>query len=114
MRKIAAAKLRHCGLDDLIADVMLIVSELWTNALLHSGTTEITLDLKIQAGFLHVTVDDGMPGYPLSKPAEDDAESGRGLILVEAVVAERGGTWGANRDGAETWCTLALPSKKAS
>ncbi|MEU0109057.1 ATP-binding protein [Streptomyces sp. NPDC006251] len=112
MRRIAAAKLSDCGLNDLINDVMLIVSELWTNALVHSGATEITLDLDIRAGFLHVTVVDGMPGDALSKPADGDAESGRGLALVEALVEERGGTWGTSEGGTQTWCNLPVQAEE--
>ncbi|MFC9280848.1 ATP-binding protein [Streptomyces collinus] len=115
MRRIAAAKLKFCGLDDLVGDVMVIVSELWTNALLHSGTTEITLTLEIRDGYLRVTVDDGVPGFPVPKlDKAEDAESGRGLVLVEHLVQEHGGTWGASKGGAETWCTLALPAEKAA
>jgi anti-sigma regulatory factor (Ser/Thr protein kinase) len=111
MRRITAAKLRYCGLEDLMGAVMLIVSELVTNALLHSGTTEITVILKIEDGFLRITVIDGMPGHATGKPAGDDAESGRGLALVEMLATEFGGTWGTSAGGTETWCTLALPAE---
>ncbi|GAA0906609.1 hypothetical protein GCM10009549_11770 [Streptomyces thermoalcalitolerans] len=93
---------------------MLIVSELWTNALLHSGTSEITLSIKVQDGFLHIIVDDGMPGFPVSKAADEEALSGRGLALVDALAKEHGGEWSATEDGTATWCTLALPQETAS
>ncbi|AWW43179.1 ATP-binding protein [Streptomyces cadmiisoli] len=112
IRRIAAARLRSCGLEALSTEVALIVSELLTNALMHSGTTEITLHLGLQDGFLHVTVIDGMPGHAARKPTTDDAESGRGLALVQAVASENGGTWGTSKDGAETWCSLRVPSKE--
>ncbi|MFC9915367.1 ATP-binding protein [Streptomyces sp. NPDC127197] len=111
MRRIAAAKLRYCGLGALIDEVMVIVSELLTNAVLHSGTKEITLSLSVRDGFLRVTVTDGMPGGATRQAANEDAESGRGLALVEALVAEHGGTWGTNDNGAETWCSLAAPAE---
>jgi anti-sigma regulatory factor (Ser/Thr protein kinase) len=115
MRRIAAARLRYCGLDSMTDDVMLIVSELLTNALQHSGTTEITLTLEIRDRYLRVTVDDGEPGYAEPKVDDNpDAESGRGLILVQHLVEEHGGEWGASKGGAETWCTLALPAKAAA
>ncbi|QOV40179.1 ATP-binding protein [Streptomyces ferrugineus] len=113
MRRIAAAKLRFCGLGALIDEVMVIVSELLTNAVLHSGTKEITLSLSVRDGFLRITVIDGMPGGATRKDANEDAESGRGLALVEALVTEHGGRWGTNDDGAETWCSLALPEESA-
>ncbi|MFE5753794.1 ATP-binding protein [Streptomyces massasporeus] len=115
MRRIAAARLRYCGLESMVDDVVLIVSELLTNALLHTSTTEITLNLEICDGYLRVTVVDGEPGCAEPKLDDDpDAESGRGLILVQHLVEERGGEWGASKGGAETWCTLALPKETAA
>ena len=109
MRRIAAARLRYCGLDTLIDEVTVIVSELLTNAVLHSGTTEVALSLSVRNGFLRVTVTDGMPGAATRKDVDENAESGRGLALLEALVAEHGGTWGTSDDGAKTWCDLTIP-----
>lgn len=113
LRRVAAARLRFCGLEALIDDVMLVVSELLTNALLHSGGTEIVLRLRVEDGFLRVIVVDGMPGCAVPKAAEADAESGRGLALVEAVAGENGGAWGTSEDGFETWCSLRVPGEEA-
>lgn len=113
MRRITAARLRHCGLEPLIDEVAIIVSELLTNAVLHSGTTEIALSLSIRNGHLRVTVSDGMQGGATRKDVDENAESGRGLILVEAFVAERGGAWGTSDDGATTWCDLSIPEEVA-
>jgi anti-sigma regulatory factor (Ser/Thr protein kinase) len=114
MRRITAARLRYCGLDALLDEAMLIVSELLTNALLHSGTTQITLTITVEEGDLHIAVGDGMPGYAAPKPADEDAESGRGLALVEGIVQENGGTWGTRDAGATTWCRLNVPTVEAS
>jgi anti-sigma regulatory factor (Ser/Thr protein kinase) len=114
MRRIAAARLRYCGLEALTGDVMLIVSELLTNAVVHSGTGEISLNLAVRDGFLHVTVIDGVPGSARRKDVANNAESGRGLALVEAVAKENGGTWGTSAGGAETWCSLAVPAEERS
>ncbi|GHH22186.1 ATP-binding protein [Streptomyces lanatus] len=110
MRRIAATQLRLCGLDALIDEAMLVVSELLTNALVHSGTSEVFLDMAIRKGFLVITVIDGMPGAAKLKRAKEDAESGRGLELVAAVAEENGGTWGTRDAGAETWCRIELPA----
>lgn len=112
MRRIAAARLRYCGLSALIDEAMVIVSELLTNAVLHSGTRQIALSLRIECGVLHITVTDGMPGSALCKHVDDDAESGRGLVLVEALVTENGGKWGTRDAGAETWCSLVVPREQ--
>ncbi|MFG2882396.1 ATP-binding protein [Streptomyces sp. NPDC048297] len=106
IRRIAAAKLRFGGCEALIDEAMLIVSELLTNALLHSGTQEIRLRLALQGESLRITVDDGMPAIIKPHEADDDAETGRGLTLVAAVVAENGGTWGSNDQGTTVWCDL--------
>ncbi|GAA2345102.1 hypothetical protein GCM10010431_80850 [Streptomyces kunmingensis] len=111
MRRIAAARLRHCGLEALSDEVTLVVSELVTNALLHSGTAEVGVTMAIQDGFLTITVTDGMSGAAVPGLADGDAESGRGLDIVEYVVKEHGGAWGTCEAGAETWCRFALPEE---
>ncbi|MFF8574008.1 ATP-binding protein [Streptomyces sp. NPDC015408] len=114
MRRIAAARLRYCGLHTLTEDVSVIVSELLTNALLHSATDEITLKITAAGGFLRVAVHDGMPCPAAARDADETAESGRGLFLVDALVSERGGVWGTADAGATTWCRLAVPGPVAS
>lgn len=110
MRRIAAARLRYCGLDSMLDDVMLIVSELLTNAIQHSGATEISLSITLEeGGFLRVRVRDGMPGACTAQHPADTEESGRGLLLVDALTKSRGGDWGTDAAGAETWCLLAVP-----
>ncbi|MFJ3825287.1 ATP-binding protein [Streptomyces nodosus] len=108
MRRIAAARLRYWGLETMTDDAMLIVSELLTNALRHSGTSEINLSIEVEDDFLRIAVHDGMPGSTTLKVEDCDAESGRGLLLVEALAQEGGGSWGTSDNGAITWCQLAL------
>lgn len=110
-RRIAAARLRYCGLEAMTDDVMLVVSELLTNALQHSGTTEISLIITVADGALRVRVRDGMPSSAVPRRPGPSAESGRGLLLVDAVAKENGGTWGTSEAGAETWCCLPLPGQ---
>ncbi|MGW4731861.1 ATP-binding protein [Streptomyces shenzhenensis] len=115
MRRIAAARLRYCRLEALHDEVTLIVSELLTNALLHSGTTRITLSITVEEdGILRISVGDGMPGAAISQQVAAGAESGRGLAMVEHVVKENGGNWGTSDDGATTWCRLNLPAGETS
>lgn len=110
VRRIAAARLRYCGLDAMKDNVMLIVSELLTNALLHSGTTEISLSITAEGKSLRIVVRDGMPGNATPKAPGDKDENGRGLQLVKALVEESGGAWGTSDNGAETWCSLTIPA----
>ncbi|MFJ6656078.1 ATP-binding protein [Streptomyces sp. NPDC091377] len=110
LRREVAALLRHIGLAELIDSTSLVVSELMTNAMLHSGTEEIRLTIVVQNGFLHIVVIDGMPGRAAPTPAAVTAESGRGLLLVQSVAEDHGGTWGVSDAGARTWCRLAVPT----
>ncbi|WRZ87972.1 ATP-binding protein [Streptomyces sp. NBC_01007] len=112
MRRIATARLRCRGLDVLQDAVGFIVSELLTNAILHSGTTTVSLTMVVQDGGLCLSVADGIPGVPppVMKVAGTDAESGRGLALVDTLVKENGGAWGTSEAGAVTWCRLVIPS----
>ena len=111
MRRIAMTRLRYRGLDVLQDDVGFIVSEVLTNAILHSGTTTISLTMAVQDGDLCLSVADGIPGVPppVLKAAGTDAESGRGLALVDALVKGNGGAWGTSDAGAVTWCRLVIP-----
>ncbi|CAM5515978.1 hypothetical protein STENM223S_03193 [Streptomyces tendae] len=110
MRRIAAARLRYCGLHALTDDVAVIVSELLTNALLHNTTDEVTLKITAGGGFLRIAVHDGMPGNASPRAVDDAAsESGRGLPLVGALSTARGGSWGTADAGATIWCRLAVP-----
>ncbi|MET8102422.1 ATP-binding protein [Streptomyces sp. NPDC005236] len=111
-RRIVAARLRHCGLERMTDDVTLIVSEFLTNALLHSGTTEISLTIGLRNGCLQIAVRDGMAGCAELSEAGEAAESGRGLTLVDHLVDANGGAWGTSEAGAVTWCRLAVPAKE--
>ncbi|MDT9685039.1 ATP-binding protein [Streptomyces sp. TRM76323] len=107
IRKESRTCLGACGLSHLIEDVCLVVSELVTNALVHSGGTEITLTLELRGDFLKVTVRDGTPTRPAPRAPKMGEESGRGLHLVEAIVHQHEGSWGASDCGAVTWCVLS-------
>ncbi|CAL9331201.1 hypothetical protein SUDANB132_06348 [Streptomyces sp. enrichment culture] len=91
---------------------MLVVSELVTNALLHSSTQKITLSITAQDNMLWITVRDGKPGKPMLRTPDAQAASGRGLLIVDAVTREAGGIWGTGADGAATWCCLPLPARR--
>ncbi|MFD4976619.1 ATP-binding protein [Streptomyces sp. NPDC058424] len=108
-RRVTAARLRYCGLTELIDDAALIVSELVTNAIVHSGGTQITFTMAIRDSSLCISVHDEMPGGPTVHNASSEAERGRGLFLVECIANAHGGTWGTSDAGATTWCRLTLP-----
>lgn len=110
MRTITAARLSYCGLRAMVGDVTLIVSELLTNAILHSGTEQVRLVVNGDGDSLWISVSDGVPGSVELEHKDLDAESGRGLLLVEALVNENDGAWGTSDHGATTWCRLTIPA----
>jgi anti-sigma regulatory factor (Ser/Thr protein kinase) len=95
------------------ADVLvLLASELITNAVTHAGNGAgagaISVCVRCLRGELRVEVHDGSHDMPAGVPleADDDAETGRGLMLVDALAAE----WGFYRTpgGKAVYFTLPL------
>jgi len=68
----------------------LVASELVTNAVVHAGTP-IELTLRLMAPLLHIAVRDHGAGHAkITGTVDESAESGRGLVLVEALSS----SWG--------------------
>ncbi|MFF4014618.1 SpoIIE family protein phosphatase [Streptomyces sp. NPDC001843] len=91
--------------DDIDA-VLLVVSELVTNALVHTGG-QVRLDLTFVSRRLRVAVTDASPRTPV-KPTSIgwEATGGRGILLVDAVSA----AWGTLpvSGGKQVWADLPL------
>ena len=111
-RRSARTMLTDWRLGHLVEDVDLVVSELVTNALLHSGdgpsgaASPIRLELDLSDGRLTCRVVDASPLPPLPEEAADTAESGRGLVLVEALATEW--DWEELPDGKAVWAAFVL------
>lgn len=90
---------------DSADDALLLLSETLTNAVQHSDGP-VGLHLHRTATDLTVEVSDRSPQLPQPRVAVQDAESGRGLILVRALAAD----WGVRPtdEGKTTWFTLKL------
>lgn len=103
--------LREWQLDDLAQEAVLIVSELVTNAIRHglAGTDDgVELAWRRQAARVICMVTDRSPLPPVLGCADQDAESGRGLQVVQALAA----TWGwmtLNATSKAVWATLTIP-----
>jgi anti-sigma regulatory factor (Ser/Thr protein kinase) len=83
----------------------LVVSELVSNAVLHSGT-EIEVELRFERGLLRVSVHDDGPGLPAVVPQEERTIGGVGLDLVSQATE----SWGVTlnpRGGKDVWCVLS-------
>lgn len=74
--------------------VRLIVSELVTNAVLHTFgqsptfTVDVCLDRHEQ---LRIGVTDGHPRWPQRLPAAVQQDNGRGMVIIRSLTAESGG-----------------------
>ncbi len=103
-RAALRSMLEPLGLDADAAE--LLVSELVGNAVRYAGGGEVLVRARLAAGRLRVEVLDSSEVVPpLPTPPAPDAESGRGLLLVEAL-AER---WGAEPvpGGKRLWFEIA-------
>lgn len=81
---------------DLREDILLLASELVTNAVRHGGG-EVTVRLWAGPETVRVEVTDANPRRPLAADRGPDAEEGRGLLIVRALASR----WGSAplRDG---------------
>jgi serine/threonine-protein kinase RsbW len=92
---------------------ILLVSEIFSNSIRHSGSAApgetVTVAVVSADGTVRVEVTDRAgPGRPELRPADRDAEGGRGLQLVAELAARWG--WRRRRGGRlETWFELSHP-----
>ncbi|MEV0637483.1 SpoIIE family protein phosphatase [Streptomyces sp. NPDC050619] len=84
-RRFTARTLRRWSAEEAADTVLLVVSELVTNALVHTQGP-VRLDLTLRGDRVRICVSDSSPRAP-AKPVIVDWEStgGRGLLLVEAM-----------------------------
>jgi serine/threonine-protein kinase RsbW len=85
----------HFVPPQLCQTAALLVSELATNAVRHSGAGEFVVEIEFRTdeGLVWVGVTDDGPGFPTPRTPPVTAEHGRGLQLV-GTLADR---WGARR-----------------
>jgi len=83
----------------------LVISELVSNAVLHSGTA-IEVELRLEGDRLIMRVHDEGAGLPVVVPPGQRAIGGVGLDLVSRVAQ----SWGVTPDprgGKDVWCVIA-------
>ena len=103
-RDFTSSTLAEWQLGELVEEAVLIASELVTNAIRHgrcclSTDDGVELAWQRQAARVICMVTDRSPLPPVLGSADQDAESGRGLQVVQALAA----TWG--------WMMLSATSK---
>ncbi len=72
------------GDAELVEDVVLVVSELVTNAV-QAGATGVDLALEVTPRRVVLVVEDDAEGWPTMAAAGSDAVEGRGLGIVDQV-----------------------------
>ena len=80
-RRLVRSVLEPVADDEVVAAVVLAVSELVTNAVEHAGTS-IEIKAGIGGGRLRVEVADGSGELPRARPPDVERVGGRGLLLV--------------------------------
>jgi anti-sigma regulatory factor (Ser/Thr protein kinase) len=93
-RRHVRSLLRQWQLDELAEPVLLLVSEVVTNALLHSGTT-LSVRVERDGAGVRVSVQDGSGVPPVQRRRSTSASTGRGVQLLSTVADE----WGWRPDG---------------
>ncbi|MEU0918762.1 ATP-binding protein [Streptomyces cyaneofuscatus] len=91
--------------------VTLCAHELLANVDRHTGSPHCTITLRHRPDGVRVTVTDTNTDPPTSREPDEDAESGRGLALINEV-AEHFGTV-IRRDSKDVWAEI-LTSRPAA
>lgn len=97
-RAYVCARLAEWGLPPeapTLDAVRLVVSELATNAVLHTSglSPNFTVEIRLEHGeHLHIGVTDSHPRWPQRLPGAVQQDNGRGMAIVRHLVAESGGT----------------------
>jgi DNA-binding NarL/FixJ family response regulator len=96
-RRFVSGTLSQWNLTDLADTITLLLSELVTNAIVHAeAAPDVTV--RLLPDRVHVEVADSRPDVVHAQEPPDTAQSGRGLVLVDALAA--------------SWGSVALPQGK--
>ncbi len=98
---------------DTVQGLLLIVSELVTNAVRHAAllSPEIAVEVAVGTSWIRVSVEDNHPYRPKALEADHGQTGGRGLMLVREITGEAGGTCGVEQTangGKVVWAALPL------
>ncbi|WP_233221206.1 ATP-binding protein [Streptomyces carminius] len=111
-RRRVRARLTEWGIGAMVRDnAQLVVSELFTNAVRHTDSDKVDCELRFTGRRLRLEVTDrgAGPARPRARCAagtvDAEGESGRGLLLVGALVEEWGVRPGIGR-GHMVWAEL--------
>ena len=111
VRHQARLVLQLWRLTDLMAAAEVLISELATNVVRHART-HFTVTVAWDGANLRVEVSDASPLTPRPQLTPPDRESGRGLLLVDAIAT----TWGVDLspEGKTVWFTISRDAERPS
>jgi len=106
-RRVATDALLEWGRPELVDDVVVVVSELVGNAVIHART-DFEFTVRPAGAGVRVEVCDGSLIVPRWTPAAMSATTGRGLILVQRLASE----WGVepHPGGKTVWALVEEPA----
>jgi anti-sigma regulatory factor (Ser/Thr protein kinase) len=104
-RAWAVPHLERWHVEDQIPALLIVLSELATNAVIHASTA-FTVTLLLEDSHVRVEVRDADPRPPVPRDATPEEAGGRGLTAVKGL-SDRWGTI-SSRDGKVVWAELTL------
>jgi anti-sigma regulatory factor (Ser/Thr protein kinase) len=108
-RRLVTEAVRDAGAPSLAETAQLLVSEVVTNAVLHA-TGHVRVEVSCLGGRLRVRVGDDSSALPERRNHAEDATTGRGLVLIEALSS----AWGVEVDGDGKTVWFELSEEDAS
>lgn len=109
-RRLTQARLSGWAVcADTCDSAALVISELVTNAIVHTASDRVVCELHDHDDMVRIAVrDEGCaPGEPHPSPQRPDEEHGRGLLLVDALCR----AWGAQQHGPGLLVWAELPRR---
>lgn len=107
-RRLTRARLTGWSVcEDTCDTAALVISELVTNAIVHTASTHVVCELHDHDDLVRIAVrDEGCaPGEHHPSPRRPEEEHGRGLLLIDALCR----AWGAQESGAGLLVWAELP-----
>ncbi|WP_316525113.1 ATP-binding protein [Kitasatospora brasiliensis] len=116
--RLLAQGLAGVRYQELVDDLLLIVSELVGNAVTHAAelSPEVVTELSVGQASVRVSVEDGDPYHPKALANDTGRTGGRGLLLVKSVTLQAGGVCDVERRGESgkvIWASLPVPPEPA-